>query len=115
MTSKTPKYPELMKLKPELTRRSYCIEIPVDDFIAVTEAEGDYGRNGLGDKTICDQITKMLRAAEVEYNGHFGSYIYFSMDVEEDTKRNHGKILTVIRNQIIKARRYVERMDKQKN
>lgn len=82
--------------------------------MAVTHAEGDYGRHGLGNKTICDQISKMLRAAEVEYNGHFGSCIFYSMDVEEDGKRNHGKVITIIRNQILKARRYVERLEKQK-
>lgn len=114
MPSKKPKHPELMKLKPELLRRSYCIEIPGEDFTAIDKAEGDYGRNGLGNNTICAQLTKMLRAAEVEYNGHLGSYIFFTMDVEEDGKRNHGKVVTIIRNQIFKARRYVERLEKKK-
>lgn len=78
------------------------------------KAEWVYGRKGLGDKTICDQITKTLRAAEVEYDGHFGNFIWFTMDAEEDTKRNHRKIMTIIRNQIIKARRHVARTEKPK-
>lgn len=114
MPIKKRKSPEPMKLKPELLRRSYSIDIPVDDFIAVDKAEGDYGRNGLGNNTICGQLTKLLRYAEVEYNGHLGSCIYFTLDVEEDGKRNHGKIQTIIRNQILKARRYVERLEKLK-
>ncbi|WP_408601398.1 hypothetical protein [Pseudomonas sp. PLMAX] len=114
MAKKSPKTPDLLKLKAEITRRSYCVEIPMDDFTAVERAEDILGGAPLANNSICDQLTKLLRAAEVEYNGHFGNNIFFSLDVEEDTKRNHGKILTIIRNQIIKARRYVARMDKQK-
>jgi hypothetical protein len=114
MAKKSPQTPDLLKLKAEVTRRSYCIEVDVEDFLAVERAEDILGGGPLGNKSICDQLTALLRAAEVEYNGHFGPNYFFSMDIEEDTKRNHGKILTIIRNQIIKARRYVARMDKQK-
>lgn len=111
---KNPQLPDLTRLKAEVTRRTYCVEIEVEDFLAVIKAEWVYGRKGLGDKTICDQITKALRAAEVEYDGHFGNFIWFAMDVEEDTKRNHRKIMTIIRNQIIKARRFADRAEKAK-
>lgn len=111
MKSKAPNLPDLTKLRAEVIRRSYAIEIEVADFIAIDSAESDYKHGGLGNKTILDQITSILRS-DVEYNGHFGSYIYFTMDVEDDTKRNHGKVLTIIRNQIIKARCYVARKEK---
>lgn len=114
MPAKSPKPPDLMKLKAEVTRRSYCIEVSVDDFLAVERAEDILDKGPLANNSICDQINDLLRAGQVEYNGHFGPNYLFSMDVEEDTKRNHGKILTIIRNQIIKARRYVAHMDKLK-
>lgn len=92
------------ELKLEVTRRSFSVEIPMEDFVALETAEDIPSGGPLCDDTLCDQLHRLLRAPDVEYNGHFGASIYFTLDIEEDTPSMHVKILDMINKQVELAR-----------
>jgi hypothetical protein len=71
-----------MYLVPEVTSKSYCVQIPTDKFIRLIEkekADVDYS---------IDFMNKLekLGASRIEYNGHFGANIFFDLHVEDEDK-----------------------------
>lgn len=91
-------------LKLEITRRSYSVEIPLEDFIVLTNMESILGDGPLCNDILSEKMEKQTGARLVEYNGHFGNYIYFSLDADDDTPEEQAKILKMIEEQIVEAR-----------
>ena len=75
-----------MRYSVENTQKSFAASVPTEDFIALTRFEGGGAfRNFTPDcVSLCTYLEKLPHISRVEYNGHFGSYIYFNMDVDED-------------------------------
>jgi hypothetical protein len=96
--------PESFDLKMVVIRRYYEVEIPVNDFLALSNAESVHGEGPLCDDSLCQRFSKVPGVYDVEYNGHFGSSIYFRLDDEFDYTAIHEQILEIIKDQIIKAR-----------
>lgn len=93
--------------KPERTRSSYCIEIEPEHFLAVTRAEDDYSipyEKSISARLEGTSPTYDSREVEgvhsVEYNGHFGSAIYYTVDAEDDTEELHAKVAAIVTSQI---------------
>lgn len=78
--------------------------MPVDDFIALERAEDILSGGALSGDTLCEQIGRVLRAPSVEYNGHFGSYIYFEVDADEDSPEMRARVLQLIEAQVAAAK-----------
>ncbi|ANT63042.1 hypothetical protein AYJ57_21450 (plasmid) [Salipiger sp. CCB-MM3] len=96
--------------QPEIQRRAYCVEIDVADMLAITNAEHenlfDYHDKLVfrleGDGTAKEAEVKYVHS--VEYDGHFGAAIFYSVDDEDDTPELHEQVREIIRDQIEKAR-----------
>lgn len=110
--------PQTREVKFEPVERqsaTYCLPMDVDDFIALCKAEGDLNHKGEtipyedhliyrleGDSTRRDADVEGV--CRVEYNGHFGAAIHFTLDDEYDTPETHRKIREIISDQVITAR-----------
>lgn len=91
-------------LKMDIVSKSYSIPIDdVDDFLAIDKYEGELD----GSKCLYLSLETISGVYNVDYNGHFGSYIYLSIEEEHDTKETHKKIFDLIETQIELAREYI--------
>ncbi|MHA6346387.1 hypothetical protein [Roseivivax sp. CAU 1761] len=98
---------------PERARTAYSVELDVEDFLAITKAEDD-GRIAY-EETLSAPLEGIhpytRHAAEVEgisaveYNGHFGAAIHYTVDDENETEGTHAKVADIIRGQVVRARR----------
>lgn len=93
---------------------AYCIEIEnTDDFIALCRADDDL--HSPLHPTLLDRLDgdhlKGLREIEgvsrIEYNGHFGSAVHYTVDAEDDLPDTHDKIRRIIADQVRRARAWV--------
>lgn len=87
-----------MKLERQSTR--YSIEIPVEDFKALESRES----NSIT-KTLAEAIEELPGTANVEYNGHFGNYVFLTIEMDWDIPETHRSIKKMIRQHITQARR----------
>lgn len=78
-----------------VTARSYCVEITIEEFKAIL----DY--DDMQDKGDLLSLLESAGARNVEYNGHFGSAIFF--DLVDDMQDQLGNILVVINQYIATA------------
>jgi hypothetical protein len=79
-----------MALIAEMTSASYAVEIPVDKFVLLTER--DYKLENVQ----FDEELMRLGASDIEYNGHYGSYIHFTLTIDEDHEETKDAILAKI-------------------
>jgi len=83
-----------MKMKFEKTATSYSIEIPVDVFsVHLMGDERDSFNNRV---PLYQKLANVPGVDGVEYDGHFGNYVYLTIDIEHDnkyTKNVIGKIM----------------------
>jgi hypothetical protein len=94
-------------LKFEMVSKSYAIAIEdVDEFLSIDKYEGDIPYDE-SSKCLYMSLEKIDGIHSVDYNGHFGSYIYLTVEEEHDTIETHKKISDLITNQIELAREYV--------
>lgn len=81
-------------MKAEITQRSYVVPVTVRQFTRI-EARDD--RQLLARETLGELLDKLPGVRDIEYNGHFGSHIFFRVDAEDDTPSLHAKIVATIR------------------
>lgn len=83
----------------EVTRRSYAIEIEEERFLDLLDSESYVTDNAAlksGSQTLCEKLGQLDGVDDVNYDGHFGSYIYLMIDDEDDTDDLKKKINDVI-------------------
>ncbi|HCF2447028.1 TPA: hypothetical protein NIA45_004697 [Pseudomonas aeruginosa] len=96
----------------DFTRRFFSIELSFKDLRLMEYAEFDNAHAGrVGSETLAQQIERILRLPEVEYNGLKAPSIYYTMDVAEDTPANHARIKNIVRAQVLKARAQAKAFD----
>lgn len=88
---------------PQRTRASYAVELEPKHFCAITQAESDgvvdYHETlsarleGVGSSSSGREVEGVH---SVEYNGHFGSAIYYTVDAEDDTPELHASVTAII-------------------
>lgn len=82
----------------EQTEISFAIEIPIDAFNALEASESyrtDHAAFKNGQRTLCDKLED-TPAGRIEYNGHFGNFIFFSMPAGDVTPANKLWITQII-------------------
>ena len=84
-----------MELKAEVTRRSYCVEIPLNAMMRLLESERT-GILPLG-VMLSEKMEEIEGVSDVDYNGHFGSNVFYTVDDEDDTPELHEGIFDLIR------------------
>ena len=98
-----------MKFNRNVTHKSYAIEISEDDFVAIDTYEQ---KNTSNDPTLAALLDKNTTARSVDYNGHFGTFIYLTLDVDEDTLAEWKAIETIIADYIKKAKKWITKNNK---
>ena len=105
-----------------VTRKSYCIGLTVQEFVAL-EAKDERiqdayvqacrrgsapSKDALKYQTLMDRLMS-LGAADVEYNGHFGPNVFFTLDTDDDTPALQTKIHRLVSTWIRGATKAEER------
>jgi len=88
-------------LKPEPYYVKYSIEIPIEDFDAITT----YERNA-GEVPLYDVLDKQTTASDIDYDVFFGSYITYGLERLDDTPEEHQNIVAIIEEFIKKAHEF---------
>lgn len=81
----------------------YSIELPVEDARVLFTVED----RGFDPKlvSLLDRMTKLTGVFDIEYNGHFGPGIFYTVDDDEDTPSLHKKIDGIIKKQVVRCRK----------
>lgn len=77
-----------MPFQRDITGIKYAIEIPIDDFVALLDSES-YKTNSAvfapENNTLCEKLSEVTPAMDIEYDGHFSNYVYLTLSSEDDT------------------------------
>lgn len=73
---------------------SYGIRVLLENFFAIEAKDSEAILDD--EKTLCDLLEGLPYLERVEYNGHFGSNIFFDIDANEDTEENWKEIEKII-------------------
>lgn len=99
---------------------TYCIPFENDeDFVALCRAD-DAFKNPLTPSLLDRLEGDPLKApreiegvSRVEYNGHFGAAVHYTVDAEEDLPDTHDKIRRIIADQVRRARAWAAAKDEE--
>lgn len=83
----------------EITRRSFALEIPKAAFLDLEDSESYVSNNAAfktGAQTLCSKLDALPGISNIEYNGHFGAFVYLSIDDEDDTPELRAQITQII-------------------
>lgn len=85
--------------------RSYCVEVTIEQFLAIEALDDAHEKKGVA--TLCDLLGSM-GAQQIEYNGHFGAAIFFTLP--DDLQYRLADIILLINSyiQTAKEKGYVE-------
>lgn len=92
-----------MKMHLEKTAVSYSVEIEMKQFSALLDYEDAFNGGLKGSEQSIDETLRKMGCSDVEYNGHYLNYIYFTISIDDDNRKFHNKVLNVIEKQIKKA------------
>lgn len=93
---------KLSDLAFEATSTSFAIVIDRDAFLDLLDSESHVTENAAyrsGNCTLCEKLQRTV-ARDVEYSGHFDSYVYLAIRVEDDTSANRATILQIIQDHL---------------
>jgi hypothetical protein len=92
----------------ECIEKRYAVEIDSSLFSVLDgdtyslDADG-YKRNK---KSLFDDLDKMSGVYDIEYNGHFGNFVYFSVATEDDKPSLHKKVERCIEKHLKRCAKY---------
>lgn len=64
------------------TSKAYCIPVGIGLFRAISQTEFD---RQVDDETLLDRLSKVDGVFDIEYDGHFGPHLFFSLETQHDT------------------------------
>ena len=73
--------------------RQYSYEVTREYFMLICAKDDEMET---WEETLCAQLDKLPGVRDVDYNGHFGEYIYFNIDDDEDCEDLRDQIRTMI-------------------
>jgi len=80
--------------------KKYEIEITADDYCALEDYE-----NEVGEGRLYELLDKQTCAYDIDYNAHFGNFIFFSLAVADEDDLE--PIKEIIQEQIEKAKAFI--------
>lgn len=86
-------------MKFEKTQTSYAVYIDKDDFLSLMDSESYVTEDAAykpGNKSLHEKLNEFPGVNNVEYDGHFGNYIFLSIDADEDDTCLHEDIYETI-------------------
>ena len=78
--------------KKEVTQRVYAIEVGVKGLLDIIERDKDYST-----PCVAEELEKLDGVWKVQYDGHFGPFVYLTVDVEDDTDKTWYLIKSIIK------------------
>lgn len=87
-------------MKFEVTSRTFSIKIDEESFGNLLDSESyvtDCAAYAKDQKTLDEKLDQLPGITDVEYDGHFGNAIYFSIPVSDDTPTLRKEIVKVIK------------------
>ena len=78
---------------------SYCIAVTIPSFLALTRYEDVH----YNDESLDSDMGTNAHTLSVEYNGHFGANIFYTLDAEYDTPEAHAKITAMVASHLDRA------------
>lgn len=88
-----------MSMKLERITSRYAIEIEANSFLALLDSESyvtDSAAFKAGNQMLSEKLEKQTAAMRVEYNGHFGNYVYLDLNEEDNNEATHALITGII-------------------
>lgn len=89
-------------LKKECTMRQY--EIEIDNLMEIIETDSDCENNDDWNEILSEKLDMVNGVTDSDYNGHFGHYIFLTIDSKYDNDETWNTIESVIKNHIKKER-----------
>ena len=74
------------------TVTSYQFEITVPEMLRLLERD----KKNVITNDLLDLLTKKTNATGIDYDGHFGANVYYDLNVQDDTPKEHAKIAKII-------------------
>lgn len=78
-------------IRKEITQHVYSIEMAEDVFLDMLNRDKNYSET-----PYVDRLMKIDGVSKVEYDGHFGPYVFLTVDVEDDTEETWSKIRWIL-------------------
>ena len=85
-------------LKKECTSKSY--EIEIDNLMAIVDIDRERENDGDWDGILSEQLDLLDGITNSDYNGHFGNYIFLTIDSKHDNDKTWDAIETTIKDHI---------------
>lgn len=82
-----------------VSKTSYSIEIEQNLFLNLLDSESyvtDHATYKDDNKTLCEKLGQITGVNDIEYNGHFGNFIYLTIDKDVDNKKTKDQISKII-------------------
>lgn len=87
-----------------VTKKSYRFDMTVEDFLPIIEVEtisnsrkiDEHPEIESSDQSLVEILEEKTLAVNIEYDGHFGSSVFFDLDIDDDTPDNLIQIKHVI-------------------
>ena len=90
----------MLSLNAEITATSYSVEIPEDTFLRLLKSEGF----STGTVQTHEQLdVKLMNAGayDIEYNGHYGPHVFFTLSAEDDCPNMRVELCTLIAEHLV--------------
>ena len=82
----------------EVSHISYCIDVPEEDFLRLSNREFEHPEL----TSLCEDLEAIEGIREVDYDGHFGSCVYVTIEAEHDNDQTKNQVIKVISNHLSK-------------
>jgi len=79
----------------EATATSYCFSISIEEFGAMDIRDEERWEDG-EQIALFEILNAMDGVSDSDYNGHFGAYVYFTIDATNDSTELRAKIGDII-------------------
>lgn len=92
----------------EIVSRNYAVEVDRSSFLDLLDSESHATNSAayqIGAQTLADKMGSVPGISDVEYNGHFGAAIYFTIDDENDTDVTRTSIANIIESHLYWCRK----------
>ena len=79
----------------------YALDITESEMIDLLEYEWD--RESEYGQSLVQRLIEETPVYDVEYDGHFGAVIYYTLHVTDDCDNMHDKIKEIVKEQLLRA------------
>lgn len=94
-----------IKVNPPVPQRiSYTVEIEVDDMLAILKVE----EVNWTLMHLYEKLDKLQGVSDIDYNGHFGPHIFYTVTAASDEAKLHAAVKTMIADHISTCRTHLK-------